>query len=58
MILLAISAFFTMLGGLKAVAYTNVYQMLLLIFVSGTIVVAGLYKLGGIDELVARTPAD
>ncbi len=58
LILLAISAFFTMLGGLKAVAYTNVYQMLLLIFVSGTIVVAGLYKLGGIDELVARTPAD
>ena len=34
LILLVISAFFTMAGGLKAVAYTNVFQMLLLIFVS------------------------
>ena len=58
LILLAISAFFTMLGGLKAVAYTNVYQMLLLIFVSATIVIVGLQKLGGIDALIEHTPAD
>lgn len=58
LILLAISAFFTMLGGLKAVAYTNVYQMLLLIFVSATIVIVGLWKLGGIDALIDKTPAD
>lgn len=32
LILLVISAFFTMAGGLKAVAYTNVFQMLLLIY--------------------------
>ena len=47
MLLLAISAFFTMLGGLKAVAYTNVYQMVLLIIVSATLTVVGIWKLGG-----------
>ena len=34
LILLLISAFFTIAGGLKAVAYTNVFQMVLLIVVS------------------------
>ena len=47
LILLAISAFFTILGGLKAVAYTNVYQMALLIIVSGALTVAALVALGG-----------
>lgn len=46
-ILLAISAFFTILGGLKAVAYTNVYQMVLLIVVSATLTIVGIYRLGG-----------
>lgn len=45
-ILLVISAFFTMLGGLKAVAYTNVYQMILLIVVSATLTVVGIWHLG------------
>lgn len=58
LLLLAVSAFFTMLGGLKAVAYTNVYQMLLLIFVSATIVIVGLVEVGGIDGLAAKVPAD
>ena len=47
-----------MAGGLKAVAYTNVYQMLLLIFVSATLTVAGIYKVGGIDALVDAVPAN
>ena len=46
LILLAISAFFTILGGLKAVAYTNVYQMVLLIFVSATLTIVGICTLG------------
>lgn len=50
-LLLGISAFFTMLGGLKAVAYTNVYQMVLLILVSATLTFVGIYRLGG-----ARSP--
>ena len=57
-ILLAISAFFTMLGGLKAVAYTNVYQMILLIVVSATLTIVGLSKVGGISELTAAVPAN
>ena len=56
--LLAVSAFFTMLGGLKAVAYTNVYQMLLLIFVSATLTIAGLDRVGGVAALAAKVPAD
>lgn len=47
LILLAISAFFTILGGLRAVAYTNVYQMSLLIIVSAILTIAGIVKLGG-----------
>lgn len=46
LILLLISAFFTILGGLKAVAYTNVYQMILLIVVSATLTIVGIYQLG------------
>ena len=58
MVLLVISAFFTMLGGLKAVAYTNVYQMLLLIFVSAVLTIVGLDHVGGVSALVSKVPAD
>ena len=47
-----------MAGGLKAVAYTNVFQMLLLIFVSATLTIVGLYKVGGVEGLAAAVPAD
>ena len=58
LVLLVISAFFTMLGGLKAVAYTNVYQMLLLIFVSAVLTIVGLDRVGGVSALVEKVPAD
>jgi len=58
LVLLLISAFFTMLGGLKAVAYTNVYQMILLIVVSLILVIVGLDHVGGISALAAKVPAD
>ena len=58
LVLLVISAFFTMLGGLKAVAYTNVYQMILLIVVSLVLVIVGLDRVGGIQALVDKVPAD
>ena len=58
LLLLVISAFFTMLGGLKAVAYTNVYQMILLIVVSATLAIMGVYKVGGVGALVDAVPAD
>jgi len=56
LILLGISAFFTMLGGLKAVAYTNVYQMILLIVVSATLTIVGLVKVGGVGGLMSAVP--
>lgn len=56
--LLAISALFTMLGGLKAVAYTNVYQMILLIVVSATLVIAGIDRVGGVDALAGSVDAE
>ena len=58
LVLVIISAFFTMLGGLKAVAYTNVYQMLLLIFVSATLTIVGLDRVGGVSALAAKVPSD
>lgn len=58
LILLIISAGFCMAGGLKAVAYTNVYQMLLLILVSGTLTIVGLVKVGGVSGLAEAVPAD
>lgn len=57
-ILLFISAFFTMLGGLKAVAYTNVYQMILLIVVSATLTIVGISHVGGIGALIDKIPSD
>ena len=57
-ILVIISAFFTVAGGLKAVAYTNVFQMLLLIIVSLILTLVGLYKAGGIMAVYENTPAN
>ena len=58
LVLVVISAFFTMMGGLKAVAYTNVYQMVLLIVVSLILVIVGLDRVGGVSALVAKVPSD
>ena len=55
-ILVIISAVFVIAGGLKAIAYTNVFQMLLLIGVSVLLVVMAVIKVGGISEIVNSTP--
>jgi SSS family solute:Na+ symporter len=57
LLLVAISAFFAMAGGLKAIAYTNVFQMLLLIGVSLVLAVVGVMKAGGPMEIYHNTPA-
>ncbi len=57
-ILVAVSALFTMVGGLKAIAYTNVYQMLLLIAVSVLLLVMGINKVGGLSSVVRDTPVE
>lgn len=55
--LILIAAFFTIAGGLRAVAYTNVFQMALLILVSLALAITGLNKAGGISALYESTPA-
>ncbi len=56
-ILVTVSAAFTMAGGLKAIAYTNVFQMLLLIAVSVLLTTMAVVKVGGIDRIIADTPS-
>ncbi len=56
-ILVLVAAAFTIAGGLKAIAYTNVFQMLLLIGVSILLVVIAVNKIGGIDRIVAEVPS-
>ncbi|HYE55581.1 MAG TPA: sodium/solute symporter, partial [Chitinophagaceae bacterium] len=55
--LVAISAFFAIAGGLKAIAYTNTFQMILLIGVSLIITVVGVMKAGGPTALFEKTPS-
>jgi SSS family solute:Na+ symporter len=54
--LIAISAFFTIAGGLKAIAFTNVFQMLLLIVVSMILTIVGVMKAGGPMAIFEQTP--
>lgn len=56
LVLILIASFFTIAGGLKAIAYTNVFQMILLIVVSVILAATGLAKVGGFNELMANTP--
>lgn len=55
-ILVIIAAFFTVAGGLKAIAYTNVFQMGLLIVVSMILTVVGVVKAGGPLAIFENTP--
>lgn len=56
LVLVLIAAFFTIAGGLKAIAYTNVFQMGLLIVVSFVLTVVGLVKAGGPLAVYENTP--
>ncbi len=57
-VLVLIASFFTIAGGLKAIAYTNVFQMLLLITVSLILTVVGVYKAGGLMAIYESTPGN
>jgi SSS family transporter len=54
--MVVLATFFTAAGGLRAIAYTNVFQMLLLIAVSAALVYIGITKIGGVSALFAKTP--
>jgi solute:Na+ symporter, SSS family len=55
-VLVAFSGLFTYMGGLKAIAKVNVFQMILLIVVSLALSFIGLQKVGGFAALAAKTP--
>jgi len=57
-IMVILASILTAAGGLKAIAYTSVFQMLLLIGVSLTLVIIGLSKVGGFTELYHATPTN
>ncbi len=56
-ILVAISALFVISGGLKTIAYTNVFQMLLFIGVSLLLVILATNRAGGIGTVLESTPS-
>lgn len=56
--LVFVSAFFTLAGGLKAIAHTNVFQMSLLIIASLTLVIFGVIKAGGPLAIYQGVPDD
>jgi len=55
-IMVVFATILTAAGGLKAIAYTSVFQMLLLIGVSLTLTLLGLSKVGGLSGLYHATP--
>lgn len=55
-VLVAFSGLFTYMGGLKAIAKVNVFQMILLIIVSLLLTYLGLQKIGGFSALADKTP--
>lgn len=56
-VMVVVSTLFVVAGGLKTIAYTSVFQMLLLIAVSLVLVVLGIYKAGGLEAIYQKTPA-
>src|SRR5438445_5117645 len=55
---MVITGIYTVLGGLRAVIYTEVMQAVVLIIGSATMTVLGLQAVGGWSVLQARVPAD
>lgn len=57
-VLVLFAGLFAFAGGLKAIAKVNVFQMILLIFVSLTLTILGIMKVGGISRVYDSVPAD
>lgn len=57
-VLVLFAGLFAYMGGLKAIAKVNVFQMILLIAVSTTLTILGLQKVGGISTMYHQVPAD
>ena len=57
-VLTAIATSFTVAGGLAAVVITDSFQAVLMIVGSALLTAIGLWKLGGVEKLLASVPAD
>jgi SSS family solute:Na+ symporter len=57
-VVVVLTGLYTVLGGMRAVAYTDALQTLVLVIGSALLTTLGLWKLGGWDELRAALPAD
>lgn len=57
-VIVLITGLYTILGGLSAVIYTDLFQMFVLIVGSIALTLIGLDRVGGWDNLVASTPPD
>jgi SSS family solute:Na+ symporter len=57
-LVIVLTGLYTMLGGMRAVAYNDAVQVTVLIFGSAVLTIYGLVKLGGWAELRAALPSD
>ncbi len=57
-VLIVVTGLYTILGGLRAVIYTEVMQAVVLILGSAVLVIVGLHAVGGWSELTAKVPPD
>ena len=57
-VIVLITGLYTILGGLSAVIYTDLFQMFVLIIGSVALTLIGLHQAGGWANLVATTPPD
>lgn len=57
-VLVLFAGLFAYTGGLKAIARVNVFQMILLIGVSLTLTILGINKVGGLEAVYQKSPAD
>jgi len=57
-VLIVVTGLYTILGGLRAVIYTEVLQAVVLILGSATLMIVGLVHVGGWSGLEAKVPAD
>ncbi|MEG3768450.1 sodium:solute symporter family transporter [Alteromonas sp. 14N.309.X.WAT.G.H12] len=57
-LLLFVATSFTVVGGLAAVIVTDAFQTVLMIVGMSALTLIGLYEIGGVDGLMAKTPPD
>lgn len=57
-LLLFVATSFTIVGGLAAVIATDAFQTILMIIGMSALTLIGLYEVGGIDGLMAKTPPE